>query len=323
MNLNRNDEHTIPHPIHLEDPSVNPKTGRVEAPFANLRLIYPRADAEYSFEELRAQHRGLLNVDWDATRRLEQEQANTATLAVEETPILQDISPGRQEQEEVKERIFVHVDAEAAGDPVPSPLAEDEERPSEKTQIHADTEPAPLLEEDQIIKASIKLLIHVDNEEPAPLLDEHSNKASAELLIHVGDEELASLPEEDQANKASTKLIIHVDEEEPSQPASPTQKVQKKANKAFAVLADDEPKPQISPMAEQEHKREALRTQTVALKGIDDEPNFNDENTPPSQLEIEKAKATKKARREERSNRTRKIKVMEVKEIRSETQTSE
>jgi checkpoint serine/threonine-protein kinase len=57
------------------------------------------------------------------------------------------------------------------------------------------------------------------------------------------------------------------------------------------------------------------------LKGFEDDIVLNDENKPPSQLEVEKAKATKKARREERSNRTRKIKVMEVKEIRNETQT--
>ena len=99
------------------------------------------------------------------------------------------------------------------------------------------------------------------------------------------------------------------------------QPAQKKPSKAFAVLADEESKPQKTPLAENDSDKDALKIQTVPLKGFEDELIFNDENTPPSQQEVEKAKATKKARREERSNRTRKIKVMEVKEIRNETQT--
>lgn len=64
----------------------------------------------------------------------------------------------------------------------------------------------------------------------------------------------------------------------------------------------------------------STKPQTVPLKGsIEDE---NDENLPPSQAEIEKARLARKARREERANRTRKIQVMEVREIRGETQTS-
>jgi checkpoint serine/threonine-protein kinase len=60
----------------------------------------------------------------------------------------------------------------------------------------------------------------------------------------------------------------------------------------------------------------------VPLKGsVDDEMAADDENRPPSQANIDKAKAAKKARREERANRTRKIKVMDVKEIQGETQT--
>jgi checkpoint serine/threonine-protein kinase len=65
------------------------------------------------------------------------------------------------------------------------------------------------------------------------------------------------------------------------------------------------------------------KPQMVPLKGgIEEDMLLNDENTPPSQEELEKAKAAKRARREERANRTRKIKVMEVREIRAETQTS-
>ncbi|KAL9093594.1 MAG: hypothetical protein Q9165_003989 [Trypethelium subeluteriae] len=45
----------------------NPKTGRVEFVFAKLDAIYPNPEdpsEEYSFEELRAQHRGWLNHSW-------------------------------------------------------------------------------------------------------------------------------------------------------------------------------------------------------------------------------------------------------------------
>ncbi|KAL5424871.1 hypothetical protein PMIN06_012747 [Paraphaeosphaeria minitans] len=347
VNLNRNYEHVKTHPIHLEAPTVNSKTGRAEVPFANLRLIYPRADAEYSFEELRAQHRGLLNIDWNATRGLEKEKANTAALAVEEeTHIPQELTPLHQEQEEGTEHVLIHIDAEATSEAVSSPLAEKDERPVTRLQIDADAEPASLLDDDQTIRASTKLLIHVDNEEPGSSMDQgETTKANTKLLIHVDKEQSAStleepptktsekvliqidnedpapMLEEDQLMKASTEFLVHVDSEAPPQSASPAQNIQKKANKAFTVLADEEPKPQINTLAEQEPAREPLKTQTVPLKGFDDEPNLNDENTPPSQLEVEKAKATKKARREERSNRTRKIKVMEVKEIRNETQT--
>jgi hypothetical protein len=264
----------MPHPVHLEQPTVNPKTGNKEVPFANLQLIYPKVDAEFSFEELRAQHRGWLNVDWKATRKLEQEKANAASLAaVKETSTSPKVSPALPEQEEFNEKILIHIDAEATPESQPSPTAEDNKQSSSELQIHVNTE------------------------QPASFLEEHPTEAS-------------------------TPLLIHVDGEETLQSVSPVQKLQKKASKAFAVLADEEPNPQINPTAEQEPKREPLKTQTVRLKGIDDETNLNDENTPPSQLEVEKARATKKARREERSNRTRKIKVMEVKEIRNETQTS-
>ncbi|KAF2687715.1 hypothetical protein K458DRAFT_331992 [Lentithecium fluviatile CBS 122367] len=80
------------------------------------------------------------------------------------------------------------------------------------------------------------------------------------------------------------------------------------------VLSDENPP--------SEPKESASRTQTVPLKGsIDEDLVLNDENSPPSQADIDKAKSTRKARKEERANRTRKIKVMEVKEIRGETQT--
>jgi checkpoint serine/threonine-protein kinase len=167
-------EDSKPHPMREFQQAVNPRTGKLEVVFTDLRQVYPDFDnpmaVEYSFEELRANHRGWSARDWAAIRREEEQTANVLA--------------------------------------VPSPM---KERPS--------VEHFPL------------------------------------------------------APKAVTEVS---------------------------------PKPQ-----------------TVPLKGsIDDDPAANDENVPPSQAELEKAKAARKARREERANRTRKIKVMQVQEARAETQTS-
>lgn len=144
--------------------------------------------------------------------------------------------------------------------------------------------------------------------------------AGNKLQIHIDEESMPPLTVTHE--KPIEKLQIHVDEREPIA-TSPAQRTPDTVARAFSVLSDEEPKRQTTPLADKKPVKEALKVKTIPLKGLDDEVNLNDENTPPSQLEIERAKATKKARREERSNRTRKIKVMEVKEIRNETQTSE
>lgn len=98
---------------------------------------------------------------------------------------------------------------------------------------------------------------------------------------------------------------------------------QARTSKPAEAPAAKQSRSKAATLAPKEAQKEAAKPQTVPLKGsIDDEQIVNDENTPPSQAEVEKAKAAKKAKKEERSNRTRKIKVMEVKEIRGETQTS-
>ncbi|KAH7349130.1 Mad3/BUB1 homology region 1-domain-containing protein [Pyrenochaeta sp. MPI-SDFR-AT-0127] len=90
---------------------------------------------------------------------------------------------------------------------------------------------------------------------------------------------------------------------------------------AEATAALRAPKPKAASLVFKDPPEQAPKPQTVPLKGSIDDEAANDENMPPSQIDIEKAKAAKKARREERANRTRKIKVMDVKEIRGETQT--
>ena len=46
---------------------MNPRTGKVERVFVNLEAVYPNpndSNEEYSFEELRAKHRGWLDRSW-------------------------------------------------------------------------------------------------------------------------------------------------------------------------------------------------------------------------------------------------------------------
>ncbi|KAI4931969.1 uncharacterized protein J4E92_003868 [Alternaria infectoria] len=99
-------------------------------------------------------------------------------------------------------------------------------------------------------------------------------------------------------------------------------KEQKQARKAAEEAeAAARPKPKAAPLAPKQDYEQPPKPKTVPLKGSVDDDMNNDENAPPSQADVDKARAAKKARREERANRTRKIKVMEVKEVRGETQT--
>ncbi|EKG09345.1 hypothetical protein MPH_13659 [Macrophomina phaseolina MS6] len=83
----------------------------------------------------------------------------------------------------------------------------------------------------------------------------------------------------------------------------------KKEHKERKILNPKDPQ---SPMRDPAAMLAKGLKQSVALNDV------NDENAPPSQEEIQRAKMLKKQRKEERANRTRKIKVMEVQ---NETQT--
>jgi checkpoint serine/threonine-protein kinase len=68
----------------------NPKTGRLECVFVNLEAVYPQSieSSEYSFEELRARHRGWMNKQWsreskDTPQTLPTTQALDMTLSPE------------------------------------------------------------------------------------------------------------------------------------------------------------------------------------------------------------------------------------------------
>ncbi|KAF2259455.1 hypothetical protein CC78DRAFT_68473 [Lojkania enalia] len=95
------------------------------------------------------------------------------------------------------------------------------------------------------------------------------------------------------------------------------------SNKQPKSALDDDEASKLKPLAPRQQQPEEIhQSQTVPLKGgIEEDLMLNDENTPPSQVEKEKAKMARKARREEKANRTRKIKVMAVREIRADTQT--
>ena len=63
------DTNKAPLSNHAEQQSLNAKTGRIERIFVNLEAVYPNPDdpaEEYSFDELRARHRGWLDRRWDA-----------------------------------------------------------------------------------------------------------------------------------------------------------------------------------------------------------------------------------------------------------------
>lgn len=97
------------------------------------------------------------------------------------------------------------------------------------------------------------------------------------------------------------------------------QQVDKKLTKPNVLTTETHNSEALAPM---EHIEKAREPQTIPLKGSVEDDVENDENAPPSQADLEKARIAKKARREERANKTRKIKVMDVREIRAETQTS-
>ncbi len=52
-------------PLRSQREAMNPRTGKVERVFVNLEAVYASADGqEFSFEELRARHRGWLDRTW-------------------------------------------------------------------------------------------------------------------------------------------------------------------------------------------------------------------------------------------------------------------
>ena len=72
---------------------MNPKTGRLEYVFVNLEAVYPTSDGEsgveFCFEELRAQHRGWLDIDWskqNMTAARQQQPGSSSGMQNENSP---------------------------------------------------------------------------------------------------------------------------------------------------------------------------------------------------------------------------------------------
>ncbi|GAB7360832.1 hypothetical protein MBLNU230_g0818t1 [Neophaeotheca triangularis] len=59
------------------------ETGRRECVFVNLEALYPQPGQEYCFEELRARHRGWLDVDWNKERPSSSRQDTETTTHLE------------------------------------------------------------------------------------------------------------------------------------------------------------------------------------------------------------------------------------------------
>jgi checkpoint serine/threonine-protein kinase len=82
---NSNDGTSIPHPLREHQQALNPKSGRLEIVYVDLQKVYPNREdpmsVEFSFEELRARHRGWLDMDWSAIRREEQKQIEKSVEA--------------------------------------------------------------------------------------------------------------------------------------------------------------------------------------------------------------------------------------------------
>ncbi|KAL6707558.1 protein kinase [Coniothyrium glycines] len=263
------------HPLRDHQQAVNPRTGRLEVVIVDLAQVYPNhvdpMSEEYSFEELRAKHRGWMTQDWAVIRREEQEKAMQKASAA---------MNAKQPRSNAASTIFQ--DACKEGPTAKGP-----------TMVFSD----PVKD---VSKRGITPKVFRDIVTAVPQTDK------ARMVFEDPIEEKP---------RATTAPVCFRDQTDENADSTGAQTVSK--NVAEEAMKSNKP----SSMVFRDPVEGAAKPRTVPLKGSVDDDIANDENTPPSQAELEKAKAARKSRREERANRTRKIKVMDVKEIRSETQT--
>jgi checkpoint serine/threonine-protein kinase len=106
-------EEPKPHPMREYQQAVNPRTGRLEVVFTDLRQVYPNADnpmaVEYSFEELRAKHRGWSDHNWTALRKEEQKvgdkQAESRSAASHKGTVSAPLGPSEFSKDSHKPQI--------------------------------------------------------------------------------------------------------------------------------------------------------------------------------------------------------------------------
>lgn len=106
---------------HPDQVTQNPKSGKLERVFVNLEAVYGAngvAEAEHSFEELRALHRGWLSRDWRKTKSPTRTAARKLLVNASGNAVR---SPGRpsssredselsQLADDVKDKVVVSVD---------------------------------------------------------------------------------------------------------------------------------------------------------------------------------------------------------------------
>jgi checkpoint serine/threonine-protein kinase len=166
----------------------NPKTGRLECVFVNLEAVYPRSggSSEYSFEELRARHRGWMDKEWPresrgTTRDLQATESLDMTLDPEVEP---------EEAIEPPSKGFkIHLDEpEIEAEPAPKPkqrgfaIFEDE-------SLEAGPSENPPKTNKVLTKTSSKTLaLNDENDENAP----PAHPTEAEIRKKVRREERAN-----------------------------------------------------------------------------------------------------------------------------------
>lgn len=82
---------------HEHQYARNPRTGKKECVFVNLEALYPQSGREYCFEELRAQHRGWLDFEWN------KERLSSATQDTETTTCLEPPAPPHSDELEASQ----------------------------------------------------------------------------------------------------------------------------------------------------------------------------------------------------------------------------
>lgn len=146
----------------------NPKNGRLECVFVNLEAVYPQSSgaSEYSFEELRARHRGWLNRQWPR-----EEKATRQNLPMAQSFDM-DLDQAAKEEEATKPQrngFKIHLDEpEASNEPSPKP-----KQRGFKIFEDVSSEPGPSNEspkEDEVyVESSSKTLaLNDENDENAP-----------------------------------------------------------------------------------------------------------------------------------------------------------
>lgn len=146
----------------------NPKTGRLECVFVNLEAVYPQSgrSSEYSFEELRARHRGWMKKQWSREEKTNAQETST-------TPSFEIALDNPVEQKESvalpTKGFKIHLDD-------PEPEADAAQKPKQRGfKIFEDvsSESGPSVKSPEVAEVSVEtssrtLALNDENDENAP-----------------------------------------------------------------------------------------------------------------------------------------------------------